>query len=260
MRVVAATARDLARAVQEGHFREDLFYRLNVVNLRLPSLRERPDDVPRPRRPLPAPSTGASGPRRPSGASPRRRWSCSGPTAGPGNVRELEHAVERAVVLADGPLIEEADLPDDVRAGPPGRRPAPRARRRPLGEAGLPGARGAAHPGRPGADRRKPDPRRRAPRPLLPGAPLQDQGVRDRASREGLLDAAPWCGCGSRTDIGFPAGFLIRTGSPAYRDPTMPVRGPCPSSRRPGEHTRGPASSRSGCEPTDGQTVFRKRV
>jgi two-component system, NtrC family, response regulator AtoC len=117
VRVVAATARDLARAVKEGQFREDLFYRLNVVNVRLPALRERPDDVPalvehflakyrrlRPEEPL----TGVS----PQALDVLRahRW--------PGNVRELEHAVERAVVLADGPLVQEDDLPDEVRAAP----------------------------------------------------------------------------------------------------------------------------------------------
>jgi two-component system response regulator AtoC len=115
--VVAATARDLARAVKEGQFREDLFYRLNVVNVRLPALRERPDDVPalvdhflakyrrlRPEEPL----TGVS----PQALEVLRshRW--------PGNVRELEHAVERAAVLANGPLIEEDDLPDEVRVAP----------------------------------------------------------------------------------------------------------------------------------------------
>jgi two-component system response regulator AtoC len=117
VRLVAATARDLTRAVKDGQFREDLFYRLNVVNVRLPALRERPDDVPalvehflakyrrlRPEEPL----TGAS----PQALEVLRshRW--------PGNVRELEHAVERAVVLANGPLIEEDDLPDEVRAAP----------------------------------------------------------------------------------------------------------------------------------------------
>jgi two-component system response regulator AtoC len=123
VRVVAATARDLSRAVKDGQFREDLFYRLNVVNVRLPALRERPDDVPalvehflakyrrlRPEEPL----TGAS----PEALEVLRshRW--------PGNVRELEHAVERAAVLADGPLIQEGDLPDEVRASPAPSSPA----------------------------------------------------------------------------------------------------------------------------------------
>jgi two-component system response regulator AtoC len=125
VRVVAATARDLTRATKEGLFREDLFYRLNVVNLRLPSLRERPDDVPalvehflaKHRRLRPeAPLRGVS----PEALEALRayRW--------PGNVRELEHAVERAVVLADGPLLGESDLPDDVREGPKPTTPAPR--------------------------------------------------------------------------------------------------------------------------------------
>ncbi|HQR30233.1 MAG TPA: sigma-54 dependent transcriptional regulator [Anaeromyxobacteraceae bacterium] len=117
-RVVAATARDLGRAVKDGLFREDLFYRLHVVTLRLPPLRERPEDVPalvdhflsryarlRPEAPLRGISPGALE------VLQAYRW--------PGNVRELEHAVERAVVLADGPLLEEADLPEEVRL--PGR-------------------------------------------------------------------------------------------------------------------------------------------
>ena len=126
VRVVAATARDLPRAIREGLFREDLFYRLNVVNLRLPSLRERPEDVPalvdhflaKHRRLRPdAPLRGVS----PEALELLRshRW--------PGNVRELEHAIERAVVLAEGPTIEESDLPDDVRAVPGPAAQAPRA-------------------------------------------------------------------------------------------------------------------------------------
>jgi two-component system response regulator AtoC len=117
VRVVAATARDLARAVKDGQFREDLFYRLNVLQVRLPALRERPEDVPalvdhflakyrrlRPDAPLAGVSPGALE------VLATHRW--------PGNVRELEHAVERAVVLADGPMLEEGDLPDEVRAVP----------------------------------------------------------------------------------------------------------------------------------------------
>ncbi|HSN16361.1 MAG TPA: sigma-54 dependent transcriptional regulator [Anaeromyxobacteraceae bacterium] len=120
VRVVAASARDLARAVQEGQFREDLYYRLDVVGLRLPPLRERPGDVGplahhflarlaslRPDLPRLELSDGARE------ALAAHRW--------PGNVRELRHAIERAVVLADGPVIREEDLPDAVRA------PCPRA-------------------------------------------------------------------------------------------------------------------------------------
>jgi two-component system, NtrC family, response regulator AtoC len=117
VRVVAATARDLARAVKDGQFREDLFYRLNVLNVRLPALRERKDDIRalvdhflakyRSLRPD-APLSGVA----PAALEALRahRW--------PGNVRELEHAVERAVVLADGPVLQEEDLPDEVRASP----------------------------------------------------------------------------------------------------------------------------------------------
>jgi two-component system response regulator AtoC len=114
VRVVAATARDLAEAARAGEFREDLFYRLNVVGIRLPALRERPEDIDalarhflsrcarlRPGPPL----TGIS----PDAQAAMRdyRW--------PGNVRELEHAIERAVVLADGAEIREEDLPEAVR-------------------------------------------------------------------------------------------------------------------------------------------------
>jgi two-component system response regulator AtoC len=118
VRVVAATARDLRRAVDEGEFREDLFYRLNVVGLRLPPLRERREDVPalaahflarfaRLRPDLPAPSFSEEA----LAALQGYRW--------PGNVRELEHVVERAVVLAEGPVIGEGDLPDALREAPP---------------------------------------------------------------------------------------------------------------------------------------------
>lgn len=112
IRVIATSNRDLARAVSEGTFREDLLYRLNVVNLRLPSLRERPGDIAVladhfikkyaaangvPVRPLSSPAREAL---------TRHRW--------PGNVRELENAMHRAVLLATGSEIdvEAIRLPD----------------------------------------------------------------------------------------------------------------------------------------------------
>ncbi|WP_242360555.1 sigma-54 dependent transcriptional regulator [Anaeromyxobacter sp. SG17] len=125
VRVVAATARDLARAVAEGRFREDLYWRLNVVGVRLPPLRERPEDVPA----LAAHFLARYAPLRPElvgmsfspeaeAALRSHRW--------PGNVRELEHVVERAVVLAEGAIIGEEDLPDAVRGPPGSARPAAR--------------------------------------------------------------------------------------------------------------------------------------
>ncbi len=123
VRVVAATARDLARAVAEGRFREDLYWRLNVVGVRLPPLRERPEDVPA----LAAHFLARYAPLRPElvgmtfspeaeAALRSHRW--------PGNVRELEHVVERAVVLAEGAIVGEEDLPDAVRGPPGSTRPA----------------------------------------------------------------------------------------------------------------------------------------
>jgi two-component system response regulator AtoC len=118
VRVVAATGRDLRRAIAAAQFREDLFYRLDVVAVRIPPLRERPDDIPA----LAAHFLARHAKLRPElggmaladdalEALRAHRW--------PGNVRELEHALERAVVLADGPVIREQDLPDTVRAAPP---------------------------------------------------------------------------------------------------------------------------------------------
>jgi two-component system response regulator AtoC len=115
VRIVAATARDLRREVDEGRFREDLFWRLNVVPVRLPPLRERREDIPL----LAAHFLARFGRLRPElamrlsaearEALAAHRW--------PGNVRELEHAIERAVVLAEGQEIREEDLPDEVRLG-----------------------------------------------------------------------------------------------------------------------------------------------
>jgi two-component system response regulator HydG len=114
VRVVAATNEDLARNVKEGKFREDLWFRLRVVPLRLPPLRERREDIPllvkhlvqkhalRLSRP----------PLEPDGDAMRalldHPW--------PGNIRELEHALERGLLLARGDAITLADLPPELAA------------------------------------------------------------------------------------------------------------------------------------------------
>ena len=108
VRVIASTHRDLAREVAAGRFREDLFYRLNVLSLCVPSLRARPEDI------LPLAqrfmhSACAEFGRELHGLSTaavaaleKHRW--------PGNVRELENTLQRAVLLASGPCIEVHDL------------------------------------------------------------------------------------------------------------------------------------------------------
>jgi DNA-binding NtrC family response regulator len=108
VRVLSATNANLPEAVAEGKFREDLLYRLNTVELHLPALRERPEDI------LPLAEhflarLSAHYGKRLQGISDeaaavllRHAW--------PGNVRELEHAIERAVLMAQGPLVDATDL------------------------------------------------------------------------------------------------------------------------------------------------------
>ncbi len=108
VRVVAATNKDLRREVQEGRFRQDLYFRLNVVNLHIPPLRERPEDVLSLARHF-LNRFALDFKKKVDGFSPdalqkMRRYSW------PGNVRELQNAVERAVLLCDGPLIAPEDL------------------------------------------------------------------------------------------------------------------------------------------------------
>jgi two-component system, NtrC family, response regulator HydG len=115
LRLVAATNQDLRAAVKEGRFREDLYYRLNVIALRVPPLRERRDDIP-----LLAEHFlrlyGERNGRHFSGFS-RAAMEALSRYDWPGNVRELENALERAVVLARGAAIEAEDLPAEVRSG-----------------------------------------------------------------------------------------------------------------------------------------------
>jgi len=112
IRILATSNRDLAAAVRDGTFREDLLYRLNVVNLRLPPLRERPGDVIALAEYFVKKYAVANGvPARPLSISARQRLAVH---RWPGNVRELENAMHRAVLLSTGPEIEEfaIRLPD----------------------------------------------------------------------------------------------------------------------------------------------------
>jgi len=129
VRVVAATNRDLAHGVAGGTFRQDLYYRLKVVELHVPALRERRDDVLPLARVLLA-DAALRMKRKISGLAPgaldqllRYEW--------PGNVRELENAMERAVALARGSRVEMEDLPEEIRQAFP-RPVATRGRVRPL--------------------------------------------------------------------------------------------------------------------------------
>ena len=113
VRIVAATNRDLARGVLDGNFRQDLYYRLKVVELHVPPLRERRDDVLPLARVLLA-DAALRMKRKIAGLAPgaanqllRYEW--------PGNVRELENAMERAVALARGSRVEVEDLPEEIR-------------------------------------------------------------------------------------------------------------------------------------------------
>jgi two-component system response regulator HydG len=118
VRLVAATSKDLGREVAEGRFREDLYYRLNVVEIRLPPLSWRREDIP-----LLADHFlrrfAAKNGKSVRGFTPEALAALED-YAWPGNVRELEHAVERAVVLARGDVLDVGDLPETVRKGPRG--------------------------------------------------------------------------------------------------------------------------------------------
>jgi DNA-binding NtrC family response regulator len=108
VRVIAATNADLAREVTEGRFREDLLYRLNTVEIRLPSLRERRDDIP----PLAAYflREQAAHYHKPLAELTPDAMRALLAHAWPGNVRELRHAVERAVLMASGSTVTSDDL------------------------------------------------------------------------------------------------------------------------------------------------------
>jgi DNA-binding NtrC family response regulator len=116
VRIVAATHRDLTALVTEGRFREDLLYRVNVIEVRVPPLRERPDDLAPLIRHLLC-KHGAKVGKHDCTVSDdvmavlrRHTW--------PGNVRELENVIERALVLGASARITVDDLPDNLRGSP----------------------------------------------------------------------------------------------------------------------------------------------
>ena len=123
VRLIAATNRDLEEEVKKGRFREDLYYRLNVVSLRMPALRERREDISLLASYFAAKYGKRSG-RTVVGISPRARAAMLN-YEWPGNVRELENAIERAVVLGSSDLILPEDLPETVleKAAPAGAPP-----------------------------------------------------------------------------------------------------------------------------------------
>jgi two-component system, NtrC family, response regulator PilR len=119
VRVIAATNQDLDRMVRDRAFREDLFYRINVIPIRMPALREKPEDVPalavhfleKYRKAMGKPVHGISDP----------AMECLEAYHWPGNVRQLENVIERAVALETADVVQLDNLPREVRGGKLGR-------------------------------------------------------------------------------------------------------------------------------------------
>src|SRR3954452_25439329 len=114
VRLVAATNRDLREALEQGTFREDLYYRLNVVPIDIAPLRERKEDIPDLVNLFVSRFAGDSG-KAIEGITPEAMQTLAG-YHWPGNVRELQNVIERACALSKGPMIEAADIHLDVRA------------------------------------------------------------------------------------------------------------------------------------------------
>ncbi len=114
VRIIAATNRDLEAAVRTGNFRQDLFFRLNVVQIKMPPLRERKGDIPLLVNSFLEKFGDAETPARTISEDAMTRlmaydW--------PGNVRELENAIERAIALGTGPILHVGDLPSNLQYG-----------------------------------------------------------------------------------------------------------------------------------------------
>jgi len=116
VRIIAATNTDLKQLVDQGGFREDLYYRLNVINIVLPSLRQRKEDIPLLVSHFLAKYGEENG--RPDLTIEREALQVLVEYEWPGNVRELENVIERGVVLADGGSIDRRLIPEHVRSAP----------------------------------------------------------------------------------------------------------------------------------------------
>jgi len=172
VRVISATNADLHAMIRAGTFREDLYYRLNTIEIRVPPLAERVDDILPLARLFLAPGKRLSGDA--SEALRHHRW--------PGNVRELRNALQRAALLATGPEITAADLALPTAA--------------PRSVPGGPGASGS-HPGHPGP-------------PVLPGAPSSGDDELDRAAIEAALARAGGVIAQAAAELGLSRQALYR--------------------------------------------------
>jgi two-component system nitrogen regulation response regulator NtrX len=116
VRVIAATNKNLEKEIAEGRFREDLYYRLNVIPFHVPALRERREDVAALVQAFVEEFCADSGVKTKRVAA--AALAVLRDYAWPGNVRELRNLIERLVLMTPGPTIEAADLPEELRAGP----------------------------------------------------------------------------------------------------------------------------------------------
>jgi DNA-binding NtrC family response regulator len=114
VRIIAATNRDLKAEIEKGNFREDLYYRLNVINIHVPPLRERKDDIPLLAAAFLKESSAENGKSLEGFDAKARTALYAHPW--PGNVRELRNAIESAVVMSKGPLVGLEDLPPSVQS------------------------------------------------------------------------------------------------------------------------------------------------
>ena len=206
-RLIAATNRDLAAMVEAGTFRADLFYRLNVFPIHVPSLRERPEDIPLLVRHF-VQQLGRrmnkvveTIPAETMTALTRYDW--------PGNIRELQNLIERAMILTRGPVLRvPLDDLKSARASPAGERSAPDPARKRSGSTSSPRSR------RPRLGPRRPERRGRTPRAEPLHAPVPDEEAGDRPP--GAVTPEPRSGESAPAPVAVPA----RWHSPAgWRQP-----------------------------------------